>query len=36
MSLKPDDLALVRVKAPAGDHKIADHGKKLCIEFSVN
>ena len=24
MSLKPDDLVLVHVKAPSGDHKIAD------------
>ena len=24
MSLNPDDLVLVRVKAPSGDHKIAD------------
>ena len=24
MSLKPDDLILVRVKAPSGDHKIAE------------
>ena len=25
MSLRPDDLVLVHVKAPTGDHKIADH-----------
>ena len=24
MSLKPDDLVLVHVKAPSGDHTIAD------------
>ena len=24
MSLRPDDLVLVHVKAPSGDHKIAD------------
>ena len=24
MSLKPDDLVLVHVKEPSGDHKIAD------------
>ena len=24
MSLKPDDLVLVRVKTPSGDYKIAD------------
>ena len=24
MSLRPDDLVLVHVKAPTGDHKIAD------------
>ena len=24
MSLKPDDLVLVCIKAPSGDHKIAD------------
>ena len=24
MSLKPDDLVLVHVKAPSGDYKIAD------------
>ena len=24
MSLRPDDLVLVHVKAPIGDHKIAD------------
>ena len=25
MSLRPDDLVLVHVKAPTGDHNIADH-----------
>ena len=24
MNLRPDDLVLVHVKAPSGDHKIAD------------
>ena len=28
MSLRPDDLVLVHVKAPIGDHKIADQWEK--------
>ena len=29
LSLKPDDLVLVHVKAPSGDHKIADKGRNF-------
>ena len=35
MSLKQDDLVLVHVKAPRGDHKIADEWEDQW-EFSVN
>ena len=33
MTLKPNDLVLVHVKAPTGDHKIADRWADTNIEF---
>ena len=36
MSLRPDDLVLVHVKAPTGDHKLLTDGKQPHIMFSVN
>ena len=36
MSLRPDDLVLVCVKAPTGDQKIADCWEATYIVFLVN